>query len=945
MKTRRVLSALLTSVFLFSFVSVTAAADTPSSWAAEQVNAAVEAKLVPAALQFDYARAATRADFCALSVALYENLKGVITERKTFTDTKDVSVEKAAAVGVVLGVGDNKFDPGGQLTREQAAVMLSRLADVIGNPFPKRSPSFADNGSISSWAVEHVGRAQASGIMVGVGENKFAPKQPYTREQSIVTILRAFDLIRERSVITERNVITDTLDWKQFVGGLVDTSDMTPTNGVWGDYHNVVVDGYYYGFNGWAVEESDYKDMLTARAKVYSEWITSGMDDVDKVIAVCKWMSANVVYTRPGTVNGTEKYTYQSQRGWAALVASAAACAGYADAVCFLLDGLGIECVYIVGSAGGSHAWNLVKLEGSYYHLDTIGGSSNAFMRLGAYRFSRAESGLGEDVLWPKRTLSEGLSEDDAERIAALPWRYDYYARFYAWVVLLGDDEMGVSRKWDRDRYPAASLDSYPAPRVYTSVAPVLVNSPEQYFPVNVLRDTNISPYSRLDGGGLRYDAGTAYYLRVPGSDCVMVPCGDSGEFELDHWEIVSGDIKLTDLRLSKVEGVRITEFVMPKTDVRLRAHYRLKGNVVDISIDDSTQGVISANTQFGFVDNVVGMSKTVVPHSLPGDVVTLTASGVPVGFSGGYAEESVFDYWEVLSGNVTLSDIHSVKVTFTMPDSPVKIKAHFKAGHQVIVEPNSVALGTAYADCGASRQGDTVSLIASASYFGVFSHWSVVSGNTVISNIYSPNTSFTMPDADVKITAHFKDKSSENTPPAGQATATPEGSTTMPGVYPVSVSVIDFSCGEARSSKATAAKGETVRLSASAYFGYDFDYWEVLSGNVNIYTVDSLVVDIIMPDAAVSVKAHFKQKVTADYKLTVRVNNNAYGSAESSTAVSLYGIEATLVAIPNEGYEFSHWEVLSPNNFASVSWAYSPTPVFRMPEADVVVMAVFQPT
>ena len=168
----------------------------PSSWAEASVSAAIAANLVPQNLQSGYAQAITRAEFAALATALYENIKGEITGRSTFTDTSDVNVQKAAFIGVVLGVGDNRFDPDSTLSREQAAVMLLRLADAIGRPFPALAPSFSDNGYISSWAFEGVGAAQAAGIMNGVGDNRFDPSGSYTREQSIVTIMRAFDFLK-----------------------------------------------------------------------------------------------------------------------------------------------------------------------------------------------------------------------------------------------------------------------------------------------------------------------------------------------------------------------------------------------------------------------------------------------------------------------------------------------------------------------------------------------------------------------------------------------------------------------------------------------------------------------------------------------------------------------------------------------------------------------------
>ena len=169
----------------------------PSAWAVEQVNSAISAGLVPARLQSNYTQAITRAEFASLAVALYEEQRGTITGRSSFADAVGyIDVEKAAYIGVVTGVGDNRFAPNDTLTREQAAVMLSRLANAIGQPLPVQASTFADNASISAWAIEGVGSIQASGIMGGVGDNRFAPQELYTREQSIVTIMRLRDIVK-----------------------------------------------------------------------------------------------------------------------------------------------------------------------------------------------------------------------------------------------------------------------------------------------------------------------------------------------------------------------------------------------------------------------------------------------------------------------------------------------------------------------------------------------------------------------------------------------------------------------------------------------------------------------------------------------------------------------------------------------------------------------------
>lgn len=49
-------------------------------------------------------------------------------------------------------------------------------------------------------------------------------------------------------------------------------------------------------------------------------------------------------------------------------------CAGYAKATKYLLDCMGVEAIYVTGTAGESHAWNIVNCDGLYYCVDTTWG-------------------------------------------------------------------------------------------------------------------------------------------------------------------------------------------------------------------------------------------------------------------------------------------------------------------------------------------------------------------------------------------------------------------------------------------------------------------------------------------------------------------------------------------------------------------------------------------
>ncbi len=169
----------------------------PSAWAKSIVEKTIGMKLVPDNLQGNYTKSITRAEFCALAATLYESRMGEVIDRKTFDDTKDANVEKMAALGVVAGVGNGKFAPDRNITREQAATMLAALAGVLGKPIEETDPAFADKGDISGWAVPFVGKMQASGIMNGTGNDRFSPQGSYTREQSIANMLSVLSYIED----------------------------------------------------------------------------------------------------------------------------------------------------------------------------------------------------------------------------------------------------------------------------------------------------------------------------------------------------------------------------------------------------------------------------------------------------------------------------------------------------------------------------------------------------------------------------------------------------------------------------------------------------------------------------------------------------------------------------------------------------------------------------
>lgn len=107
-----------------------------------------------------------------------------------FTDVEDGQwyagpVSWAGTNKIVNGVGDKRFAPLSDITREQMAVMLYNYATVMKIELPKTrtAGSFADAGSISSWAKEAVDAMYAAQVINGKENNRFDPKGKATRAQ------------------------------------------------------------------------------------------------------------------------------------------------------------------------------------------------------------------------------------------------------------------------------------------------------------------------------------------------------------------------------------------------------------------------------------------------------------------------------------------------------------------------------------------------------------------------------------------------------------------------------------------------------------------------------------------------------------------------------------------------------------------------------------------
>ena len=106
------------------------------------------------------------------------------------------AVAWAAANGIVSGVGNNKFDPDGNITREQMATILYRYAKKKGIDTSKRGDlsGFPDGGKVESWANDAAQWTVAEKI-IGGSEGYLLPQGNATRAQVATILMRYIENI------------------------------------------------------------------------------------------------------------------------------------------------------------------------------------------------------------------------------------------------------------------------------------------------------------------------------------------------------------------------------------------------------------------------------------------------------------------------------------------------------------------------------------------------------------------------------------------------------------------------------------------------------------------------------------------------------------------------------------------------------------------------------
>lgn len=186
-----------------AFETVRSFHDVTATWAKEPVEILASRGLINGKGEglFDPVSNITRAEFTAIVIrSLYVK---PVTKKGTFSDVAfDVwyaeNVETAVALGIINGVGNGRFAPLDNMTREQLAVIAYRLIDRMSEQKSQEITDygFIDQRDIASYATEGVNYLASKGIMIG-SFDKFNPKAFVTRQEAAVVLYRLLKYLGE----------------------------------------------------------------------------------------------------------------------------------------------------------------------------------------------------------------------------------------------------------------------------------------------------------------------------------------------------------------------------------------------------------------------------------------------------------------------------------------------------------------------------------------------------------------------------------------------------------------------------------------------------------------------------------------------------------------------------------------------------------------------------
>ncbi|PEB53630.1 S-layer protein [Bacillus pseudomycoides] len=380
--------------------------------------------------------------------------------KNPYSDINSTSTMFPEEILTLTDLGIFKGDERGSF-RPKDSVSRAEMAQIIKNAFHLsiQKPHTFNDVPGNFWANDAISAVQSNNIASGTGDGKFEPNKKVTREQYAQFLYNALEYKKRTEGNTQTDPSTpqgenkqtdpsapqgDTQLIEEFKKELQKHIDTYETNitipyktkntntqevmdTLFNAYKEVVhtneyVDytiaqtsyslsgspgNYTFTLNITYRESKEQTEYVMQQTKtVVNSIIQNGMDEHEKVKAIHDYVVKHVAYDT----------SYNSYTGYGALANHSAVCQGYALLTYQLLKEAGIDSHIVTGTGNGeAHAWNLVKIDNKWYHLDT--------------------------------TFDDPIPDEQGRVL------YSYFN--------LSDEQIAKDHQWNRSEYPQATTNYY----------------------------------------------------------------------------------------------------------------------------------------------------------------------------------------------------------------------------------------------------------------------------------------------------------------------------------------------------------------------------------------------------------------------------------------------------------------------------------------------------
>ena len=180
---------------------------------------------------------------------------------------------------------------------------------------------------------------------------------------------------------------------------------------------------------------------MRSAANAFYTSVPDGLSAFEREVMVHDFLIDHVEYDKNVDTINLDNNNPDTYTAYGALVNKVSVCEGYVRAFQMLLNGLGVECVGVIGeSQNQMHIWNAVKLDGSWYYVDPTWDDQEQTYARHLY------CNVNEEYLLEDHTISPLFTSLDADEINGITGEYSASV-MNIYIPECTDDSMGYYKQ------------------------------------------------------------------------------------------------------------------------------------------------------------------------------------------------------------------------------------------------------------------------------------------------------------------------------------------------------------------------------------------------------------------------------------------------------------------------------------------------------------------